>query len=89
MPRTARQSLSNSPACHFLFDPLVRYACRQMSLERELACDDRVVSLGANAATYAESILKVAERSVAAGLAFNGRHQLALISLKTNAQKED
>jgi beta-lactamase regulating signal transducer with metallopeptidase domain len=66
----------------FFFHPLVRYACRQMSLERELACDDRVVSLGANAATYAESILKVAERSVAAGLAFNGRHQLAFISQK-------
>jgi len=53
-----------------------------MSLEREMACDDRVVSLGASAATYAESILKVAERSVAADLAFHGRHQLAFISDK-------
>jgi beta-lactamase regulating signal transducer with metallopeptidase domain len=66
----------------FFFHPLVRYACRQMSLEREVACDDRVVSLGASAATYAESILKVAERSVTAGLAINGRHQLAFISHK-------
>src|SRR5215510_14250263 len=66
----------------FFFHPLVRYACRQMSLEREMACDDRVVSLGASAATYAESILKVAERSVAADPAFNGRHQLAFISHK-------
>jgi beta-lactamase regulating signal transducer with metallopeptidase domain len=66
----------------FFFHPLVRYACRQMSLERELACDDRVVNLGANADTYAESILKVAERSVAANLAFNGRHQLSFISHK-------
>jgi Antirepressor regulating drug resistance, predicted signal transduction N-terminal membrane component len=66
----------------FFFHPLVRYACRQLSLERELACDDRVISLGANAANYAESILKVAERSVAAGLTFNGRHQLAFISHK-------
>src|SRR5262245_26982062 len=66
----------------FFFHPLVRYACRQMSLEREMACDDRVVSLGASAATYAESILKVAERSVAADLAFHGRHQLAFISDK-------
>ncbi len=66
----------------FFFHPLVRYACRQMSLEREMACDDRVVSLGASAATYAESILKVAERSVAADPAFNGRHQLAFISNK-------
>jgi beta-lactamase regulating signal transducer with metallopeptidase domain len=30
----------------FFFHPLVRYACRQLGLERELACDDRVVSLG-------------------------------------------
>jgi beta-lactamase regulating signal transducer with metallopeptidase domain len=66
----------------FFFHPLVRYACRQMSLEREMACDDRVVSLGASAAAYAESILKVAERSVAADPAFNGRHQLAFISHK-------
>ena len=66
----------------FFFHPLVRYACRQMSLEREIACDDRVVSLGASAATYAESILKVAERSVVADPAFNGRHQLAFISHK-------
>jgi beta-lactamase regulating signal transducer with metallopeptidase domain len=66
----------------FFFHPLVRYACRQMSLERELACDDRVVSLGASAAAYAESILKVAERSVGADPAFNGRHQLAFISHK-------
>jgi beta-lactamase regulating signal transducer with metallopeptidase domain len=66
----------------FFFHPLVRYACRQMSLEREMACDDSVISLGASAATYAESILKVAERSVSADLAFNGRHQLAFISHK-------
>src|SRR5262245_11822119 len=66
----------------FFFHPLARYACRQMSLEREMACDDRVVSLGASATTYAESILKVAERSIALDPAFNGRHQLALISHK-------
>src|SRR5262252_10901832 len=56
----------------FFFHPPVRYACRQMSLEREMACDDRVVSLGASAAAYAERILKVAERSLAAEPAFNG-----------------
>ncbi|HMB29796.1 MAG TPA: M56 family metallopeptidase [Blastocatellia bacterium] len=66
----------------FFFHPLVRYACRQMNLEREIACDDHVVSLGASAAAYAESILKVAERSVGADPAFNGRHQLAFISQK-------
>ncbi len=48
----------------FFFHPLVRFGCRQLSLERELACDDRVVALGANAKTYAEGLLKVAERSL-------------------------
>ena len=62
----------------FFFHPLVRYACRQLCLERELACDDRVVSLGVIAETYAESILKVAERSFTPG----GAHQLALFSAK-------
>jgi beta-lactamase regulating signal transducer with metallopeptidase domain len=62
----------------FFFHPLVRYACRQLGLERELACDDRVISLGVVAETYAESILKVAERSFTPG---DGR-QLALFSAK-------
>jgi beta-lactamase regulating signal transducer with metallopeptidase domain len=62
----------------FFFHPLVRYACRQLCLERELACDDRVVGLGVVAETYAESILKVAERSFTPG----GAHQLALFSAK-------
>jgi|SRR5215831_1810480 len=66
----------------FFFHPLVRYACRQMSLEREMACDDRVISLGASAATYAESIIKVAERGIASGPALNGGRQLAFISHK-------
>jgi beta-lactamase regulating signal transducer with metallopeptidase domain len=60
----------------FFFHPLVRFACRQMTLERELACDDRVVSLGADSATYAESILKVAERNIVP----RGLHQPAFFS---------
>jgi beta-lactamase regulating signal transducer with metallopeptidase domain len=62
----------------FFFHPLVRYGCRQLCLEREMACDDRVVALGAPADAYAEGILKVAERSITPG----GAHQLALISAK-------
>jgi beta-lactamase regulating signal transducer with metallopeptidase domain len=49
----------------FYFHPLVRYACRQIRLEREIACDDYVVATGADAAAYAESILKAAERCLA------------------------
>ncbi len=48
----------------FFFHPMVRYACRQLNIERELACDERVLSLGVEPATYAESILKVVERNV-------------------------
>ena len=38
------------------FHPAVRYALRQLVLERELACDERVLSAGANAAAYAEAL---------------------------------
>jgi beta-lactamase regulating signal transducer with metallopeptidase domain len=48
----------------FFFHPMVRYACHQLNIERELACDERVLSLGVVPATYAESILKVVERNV-------------------------
>jgi TonB family protein len=48
----------------FFFHPAVRYALRQLVLERELACDERVLAAGLPSATYAETILKVAERSL-------------------------
>jgi bla regulator protein blaR1 len=66
----------------FFFHPLVRYACRQLGLERELACDDRVVGLGVNAEIYAESILKVSERGITQSWAPGGAYQLALFSTK-------
>ena len=67
----------------FFFHPLVRYACRQLSIEREMACDDSVVRRGAIAAVYAESILKVAERT----LARRHMHQLALFSTKQTLER--
>jgi TonB family protein len=48
----------------FFFHPAVRYALRQLVFERELACDEHVLSVGASPSTYAEVILKVAERSI-------------------------
>jgi TonB family protein len=48
------------------FHPAVRYALRQLVLERELACDERVLGGGAQPTAYAEALLKVAERSIAA-----------------------
>src|SRR5215510_4269158 len=70
----------------FFFHPLARYVCRQLSVEREMACDDHVVGSGVEAESYAESIIKAAERSIApigalAG-APGGAHQLALFSAK-------
>jgi beta-lactamase regulating signal transducer with metallopeptidase domain len=49
--------------CLLFFHPLLLYADHQLSLEREIACDDRVLDLGAEPKTYAEAILKAAERS--------------------------
>jgi len=45
----------------FFFHPMVRYASRQLSLERELACDEDVLRAGVDPAAYADAILKVAE----------------------------
>jgi hypothetical protein len=48
-------------------------------MEREMACDDHVVGSGVEAESYAESIIKAAERSVGAP---SGAHLLALFSAK-------
>jgi beta-lactamase regulating signal transducer with metallopeptidase domain/biopolymer transport protein ExbD len=63
----------------FFFHPLARYACRQLTVEREMACDDHVVGSGAEAESYAESIIKAAERGIGAP---RGAHQLALFSTR-------
>src|SRR5262249_21338313 len=70
----------------FFFHPLARYACRQLAVEREMACDDHVLGSGAEAETYAESIIKAAERSItpigALAGAPRGASQLALFSAR-------
>jgi beta-lactamase regulating signal transducer with metallopeptidase domain len=66
----------------FFFHPLARYACRQLMVEREMACDDHVVGSGAEAETYAKSIIKAAERSIAPVGAPRGAHQLALFTTR-------
>src|SRR5215475_8366204 len=63
----------------FFFHPLARYACRQLTVEREMACDDHVVGSGVEAESYAESIIKAAERGIGAP---RGAHQLALFSAR-------
>jgi len=63
------------------FHPLLRYADHQLSLEREIACDERVLDLGAEPKAYAQAILKAAERSfltdvVHQAASFNSRRTL-------------
>jgi beta-lactamase regulating signal transducer with metallopeptidase domain len=67
----------------FYFHPLVIYACRQLNIEREMACDDRVIDQGMKAETYAEGLLKAAERCILPGAA----RQLGIISTKHILEK--
>ncbi|MGH9803144.1 MAG: M56 family metallopeptidase, partial [Blastocatellia bacterium] len=36
----------------FYFHPMVRFACRQLQIEREIACDDEVIHSGVEASLY-------------------------------------
>jgi beta-lactamase regulating signal transducer with metallopeptidase domain len=50
----------------FFFHPVVRWTCRQIDIERELACDEEVLRQGVEQETYAETLIKVAEQAVGA-----------------------
>lgn len=58
-------------------------ARKQLEIEREMACDDRVIDRGTKAEIYVESILKVAGR----GVLYRGMHQLGMISSKKILEK--
>lgn len=47
----------------FFFHPAVWYFSRRLSVERELCCDELVLSAGGSAGEYAESLLRVVELS--------------------------
>ena len=45
----------------YCFNPLVWIAARRLRTEQERSCDDKVITLGTNAADYAEHLLTVAK----------------------------
>jgi beta-lactamase regulating signal transducer with metallopeptidase domain len=54
------QLLSSIACAVYWFHPGVWYVARRLRIERELACDDRVVSAGAHAEAYAGHLLELA-----------------------------
>ncbi|MDX1624418.1 MAG: M56 family metallopeptidase [Gemmatimonadota bacterium] len=56
----ATQLLGRLACATHWFNPLAWIAVRRLRLERERACDDHVLAVGANACDYAESLLEMA-----------------------------
>jgi beta-lactamase regulating signal transducer with metallopeptidase domain len=54
------QLLAQVACAVYWFNPLVWIAAHRMRVERELACDDRVISAGSAASEYAANLLDVA-----------------------------
>jgi beta-lactamase regulating signal transducer with metallopeptidase domain len=66
----------------FFFHPMVRFASKRLGLEREIACDDRVVNAGTDPANYAESLYKVAKRCILSPRTPGAAHGLAILSTR-------
>lgn len=56
-------ALQQAGSALFFFSPGLAWLCRQLDIEREVACDDWVVERGAEAAPYASCLLRLAERT--------------------------
>ena len=54
------QTLASVACALYWFHPGVWWAARQLRIERELACDDRVISAGTEAREYASHLLEIA-----------------------------
>lgn len=68
----------------YWFNPLVWYAARQARLEREHACDDQVLALGASPADYANHLLQIVR-----GLKAQSRFALAAVSMAQRSHLEN
>ena len=58
------------------YQPLLWYASRRLRVEREFACDDRVLQMGTPACDYADQLLHVASQAV-----LSRRHSPASVSM--------
>lgn len=68
----------------FFFHPAIWFLSSRIRREREVCCDDRVVTAGGHAERYAKSLLRMAEISVADPLS-----DVALVSLAATGKRSD
>lgn len=68
----------------FFFNPAIWYLSYRIRAEREICCDDCVVACGGQAERYANSLLRMAEISVADPLS-----GVALVSLAATGRRSD
>ncbi|MBS1787710.1 MAG: M56 family metallopeptidase [Acidobacteria bacterium] len=66
------QNLAQLACAMYWFNPLVWLAAKRLRVERELACDDRVLEAGTKATDYAQHLVEIA-KSFGAGEPGNAR----------------
>jgi Tol biopolymer transport system component/beta-lactamase regulating signal transducer with metallopeptidase domain len=77
------QTLAQLACALYWFNPLTWLAARQLRVERERACDDRVLAAGARASDYAQHLLEIARQARGASCA-----SLAAVAMARPSQLE-
>jgi len=80
------QLLAQTACAFYWFNPLVWYAARRLRVERERACDDFVLSVGAKPSDYAHHLLEIA-RSIKESSVFEWS-QTATVAMARQSQLE-